>query len=66
MQSQVTQAVITVPAYFEEPQKRATLLAARMAGLKVHPLPSPATFVRARVPLSLDLVPRGAGAASSA
>ena len=30
-----TQAVITVPAYFADPQRKATIEAGRMAGLKV-------------------------------
>jgi len=33
---EVTDAVITVPAYFEEPQRQATIEAARIAGLNVR------------------------------
>jgi len=35
---EVTHAVITVPAYFTEKQKNATIIAAQMAGLKVQKL----------------------------
>ena len=38
LNDQVTHAVITVPAYFTEKQKYATLVAAKLAGLKVQKL----------------------------
>ena len=38
LNDQVTHAVITVPAYFTEKQKYATLVAAKLAGIKVQKL----------------------------
>jgi len=38
LQEQVERAVITVPAYFREPERQATLQAAELAGLKVDRL----------------------------
>ena len=38
LKAQITEAVITVPAYFNDAQRKATRMAGKLAGLKVERL----------------------------